>query len=124
MRVLVVGDSRVMRQIVVRALRQAGFGSLEVVEAGDGEAGIAKVAEEAPDLVLCDWNMPGTSGIEMLERLRASGDRTPFGFVTSEAATEVHERAAAAGADFVVTKPFTPEVLHEAIEAALAGVSS
>jgi len=123
-RVLVVDDSRVMRQIVIRALRQAGFGSLEVVEAGDGEAGLAAVAAEAPELVLCDWNMPGTSGIEMLERLRASGDRTPFGFVTSEAATEVHERAAVAGATFVVTKPFTPEALHDAVEAALAGVAS
>jgi len=123
-RVLVVDDSRVMRQIVVRGLRQAGFASLEVVEAGDGEAGLEAVAQEAPELVLCDWNMPGTSGIEMLERLRAGGDRTPFGFITSEAATEVHERAAAAGADFVVTKPFTPEVLHDAIETALAGVAS
>ncbi|MEJ5867291.1 response regulator [Pseudokineococcus sp. 5B2Z-1] len=124
MRVLVVDDSRVMRQIVVRALRQAGFGSLEVVEAGDGGAGLEKVAEESPDLVLCDWNMPGTSGIEMLQQLRAGGDRTPFGFITSEAASEVHDRASAAGATFVVTKPFTPEVLHDAIESALAGVAS
>ncbi|WP_339573406.1 response regulator [Pseudokineococcus basanitobsidens] len=116
-------DSRVMRQIVARGLRQAGLGDLQVVEAADGGAGLAAVAEHAPDLVLCDWNMPGTSGLEMLERLRAGGDATAFGFITSEAAEDVHRRATAAGATFVVTKPFTPEVLHDAVTGALAARS-
>ncbi|WP_445262984.1 response regulator [Pseudokineococcus sp. 1T1Z-3] len=123
-RVLVVDDSRVMRQIVIRTLRQAGLGDLEVVEAADGAAGLEAVAEHAPAMVLSDWNMPGTSGIEFLEQLRASGDTTPFGFVTSEASADVHARAAAAGAAFVVTKPFTPEMLGEQLESALAAAAS
>jgi two-component system, chemotaxis family, chemotaxis protein CheY len=121
MRVLVVDDSRVMRQIVVRALRQAGLGQLETVEAADGHAALDAVAEHAPDLVLCDWNMPGLTGIEVLASLRAGGTTTPLGFVTSEAAADVHQRATAAGAAFVVTKPFTPEALRDAVEGVLQG---
>lgn len=120
MKVLVVDDSRVMRQIVIRTLRQAGFGDVDVVEASDGDEGLGKVAEESPDLVLSDWNMPNVSGLQFLEQLRAGGDDTRFGFVTSEGAPAMRERAEAAGAAFVITKPFTPEVFRDAIELALA----
>lgn len=115
MKVLVVGDSRVMRQMVVRALRQAGLMGCDAVEAADGADGLAAVAEHSPDLVLSDWNMPGMGGLAFLQALRAGGDWTPFGFVTSERAVHVREQALAAGAGFVVHKPFTAEGLHEAV---------
>ena len=73
MKILVADDSRVMRQIVIRTLRQAGYDDHDIVEAEDGADALAKVASEQPDLVLSDWNMPNMTGIECLQALRASG---------------------------------------------------
>ena len=115
MKVLVVDDSRVMRRIVVRTLRQAGFGGLDIVEAATGAEGLDKVAAEGPDLVLSDWNMPVMTGIDFLSALRAKGDGTPFGFVTSEGSAEMRERAAGAGAMFLIAKPFNADVFEEAL---------
>lgn len=108
MKILVVDDSKVMRQIVKKTLREAGFGDAEVVEASDGAEALAKVAEHAPDAVLSDWNMPVKSGIEFLTELRASGNTTPFGFVTSEGSDAMRQLATEAGALFLIVKPFKP----------------
>ena len=119
MKILIVDDSRVMRQIVVRTLRQAGFGGHDIIEAADGRQGYDAVGEHEPDLVLSDWNMPEMTGIEMLQLLRANGRDVPLGFVTSEGSPEIISRAEAAGALFVVTKPFTPESFRQALEPVL-----
>ena len=84
MKILVADDSRVMRQIVIRTLRQAGYDDHDIVEAEDGADALAKVSSEKPDLVLSDWNMPNMTGIECLQAMRSSGSAVPFGFVTSE----------------------------------------
>jgi two-component system chemotaxis response regulator CheY len=118
LKILVVDDSRVMRQIVIRTLRQAGFEDHDIIEAEDGRAAYDKVHAEQPDLVLSDWNMPEMTGIECLSALRAAGSTVPFGFVTSEGSGEMREQASAAGALFLISKPFTPEDF----QAALAGV--
>ena len=118
-RVLIADDSRVMRQIVVRTLRQAGY-DWDVREAADGAEALAAVQADEPDLVLSDWNMPEMTGIELLRALRASGYSTPFGFVTSEGSPEMRETADAAGALFLVAKPFTPDSFRDAIEPVLA----
>lgn len=118
MKILVADDSRVMRQIVIRTLRQAGYDGHDVVEAQDGREALEKVAAEAPDLVLSDWNMPEMTGIECLRALRAAGSQVPFGFVTSEGSDDMRATAASAGALFLIAKPFTPE----AFDAVLAPV--
>ena len=109
MKIAVVDDSRAMRMIVVRTLRQAGFGGHEVFEAENGREGLDVVRTEAPDLILSDWNMPEMSGLEFLSALRAHGDMTPFCFVTSEGSEEMRQQAAAAGALGLIAKPFTAE---------------
>ena len=109
MRVLIVDDSKVMRMIVVRALRQANLGNVEVAEAEDGQQGLDSVKSFAPDLILSDWNMPNMSGIEFLRALRATGNTTTFGFITSETHPALKEEALSTGANFLVTKPFNPE---------------
>lgn len=119
MRVLVTDDSRVMRQIVIRTLRQAGF-DWEVMEASDGAAGLEVVREQDPDLVLSDWNMPEMTGIEFLRAMRAAGIQTPFGFVTSEGSQEMREQADAEGALFLIAKPFSAEIFRDTIEPFLA----
>lgn len=113
MRILVVDDSRVMRSIVTRTLRQAGFSDHEVVEAGDGKQALDVISSDAPDLVLSDWNMPEMNGIELLRALRASGNQIPFGFVTSEGSPEMREIASSAGAMFLIAKPFTAETFAD-----------
>lgn len=119
MKVLVVDDSRVMRQIVVRTLRQSGYGDCEVVEATDGLDALAKVDAEQPHLVLSDWNMPGMSGIDFLRSLRAGGDDRPFGFVTSEGSEQMRDVAERAGASFLIAKPFTAESFRSVLEPVL-----
>jgi len=118
MDVLVVDDSSVMRKMVRRALRQAGFKNLNVREASNGQEALAEVAREKVDMVLSDWNMPEMTGIQLLRALRRQGDQTRFGFITSESTAELRARATAAGALFVVNKPFTPESMRAAFEAA------
>jgi two-component system chemotaxis response regulator CheY len=119
MKILVADDSRVMRQIVVRALRQAGYGHCEVVEAENGRDALTKVHAENPDLVLSDWNMPEMTGLDLLASLRSAGDGRPFGFVTSEGSDPMRATAAQAGALFLIAKPFTSEAFREALEPVL-----
>lgn len=109
MKILIVDDSKAMRMIVKRTLRQAGFGEHDIVEAEDGALGLAVTASEAPDIVLSDWNMPNMSGIEFLQALRAAGNAIDFGFITSESSAEMKAEASEAGAMFLITKPFTAE---------------
>jgi two-component system chemotaxis response regulator CheY len=115
MEVLIVDDSRTMRMIVRRALRQAGFGSWDVREADSGISALEELEKGLPNIVLCDWNMPGMTGIELLETLQARKVKVPFGFVTSENTPQMRARAAAAGARFLLAKPFSPDDLRTVI---------
>jgi two-component system chemotaxis response regulator CheY len=113
MKIIVVDDSRAMRMIVVRTLRQAGFAGHEVLEAENGREGLELVTEHAPDLILSDWNMPEMTGIDFLKTLRARGNATPFCFVTSEGSEEMREQAASAGALGLIAKPFTADAFSD-----------
>src|SRR4029453_18293443 len=113
MKIMVVADSKEMRMIVVRTLRQAGFNGHDVVEAENGKEGLEKTREVKPDLVLSDWNMPEMTGIEFLKALRGSGDATPFCFVTSEGSEEMRAMAGEAGALGLIAKPFTDDVFRD-----------
>ena len=116
---LVADDSRVMRQIVIRTLRQAGY-DWDVREAADGAQALEAIRADEPDVVLSDWNMPEMTGIALLRRLRQEGVGTPFGCGTSEGSPEMREKAEAAGALFLIAKPFTPEAFREVIDPVLA----
>jgi two-component system chemotaxis response regulator CheY len=115
MKVLVVDDSKAMRLIVMRTLRQAGF-SCEITEAADGKQALATVRADRPDLVLSDWNMPEMTGIELLEALRAEGNDVRLGFVTTEGTAAMRDRAKNAGALFLIAKPFTADHFRDALE--------
>ena len=119
MKILVADDSRVMRQIVIRTLRQAGYDDHDIVEAEDGRDAYDKVQTEKPDLVLSDWNMPNMTGLECLEALRSSGSSVPFGFVTSEGSPEMRDKAAGAGALFLIAKPFNADSFRDALDGVL-----
>ena len=119
MKILVADDSRVMRQIVIRTLRQAGYAGHDIVEAENGRQALELVHSESPDLVLSDWNMPEMTGIELLTRLRDTGCDVPFGFITSETSPVMRERATEAGAMFLIAKPFSADDFETALAAVL-----
>ena len=110
MQILVVDDSRMMRNMVIRALKAVGYAEADIIEAGDGVEALELIASGNPDVVLCDWNMPRLNGIDVLKQLRAAGDDRPLVFVTSEGAPGIEEQALAAGAHSVIVKPFAPTI--------------
>jgi CheY-like chemotaxis protein len=115
MRVLVVDDTRTMRMIVSRSLKQIEEVE-EVIQAESAEEAIDLLETEPVDLIVCDWNLGGMTGIEFLEALRAAEWTVPFGFITAESSEQSHQRAAAAGAAFILTKPFTNDQLQAAFD--------
>jgi len=107
MKILVVDDSSIMRKIVTRTLRQAGFGGHDIEEAENGVDALAKIEADAPDVVLTDWNMPEMTGIELARAMNERELGIPFAFITSECTTEMKNQANEAGAVAFLTKPFT-----------------
>jgi len=118
MKMLIVDDSKAMRMIVKRSLRQVGYPDDGMQEADNGSQALAAIKADRPDFVLCDWNMPEMSGIELLKALRSEGIDVKFGFITSIATPEIRQEAEAEGALFVIGKPFAPEKLKEALDSA------
>ncbi|MFT4730484.1 MAG: two-component system chemotaxis response regulator CheY [Granulosicoccus sp.] len=115
MKVMIVDDSKSMRMIVKRTLKQAGYDNMEFEEAGDGTEALAQIDDYMPHLVLCDWNMPLMNGLDFLKAIRAAGNSVKFGFVTTESTVEMRAKAKEAGAQFLVSKPFTPESFERAL---------
>jgi two-component system, chemotaxis family, chemotaxis protein CheY len=109
-KVMIVDDSRTVRQQVIAALGPAGF---EVLEAQDGMEALDRM-KGTPDLclILCDLNMPRMNGLEMLGVARESGTFTiPVVMLTTEGRTDLIEKAKRAGARGWLVKPFKPDQL-------------
>lgn len=121
MDILLVDDSKTMRMIVQRAIRQAGYRGLSVGEAENGAQALEKLHGEKPKLILSDWNMPEMSGIDFLRQVRAANNNVPFGFITSESSKTIKDEALSAGANFLICKPFTPEDVQDALTPILGG---
>lgn len=120
MKILITDDSKAMRMIVIRTMRQAGLEGHKIIEAENGKEGLEKAQSESPDLILSDWNMPEMNGIEFLRALRGMGSTIPFCFVTSEGSDEMRDTAAAAGALGLIAKPFTAEAFADTLSAVVS----
>lgn len=120
MKILIVDDSKAMRMIVTRTLRQAALPEHTIAEAEDGQVALDVLANGGITVVLSDWNMPVMSGLELLQALRSRGDRVPFGFVTSESTPAMRATAMQAGASFLIAKPFTAEDFTQVLTALAA----
>jgi two-component system chemotaxis response regulator CheY len=107
---IVVDDSRAMRMLMARLLKDIGFA---VDEAGDGSEALDRLRErlsvEPVKLALIDWNMPEMSGIELVEAVRADPAFASLRIVMVTTETELSQvtRALEAGADEYLMKPFT-----------------
>jgi two-component system, chemotaxis family, chemotaxis protein CheY len=114
--VLVVDDSAVMRQMVVRTLKMSGLPLGTVLEAGNGEEGLFVLQDEWVDLLLLDINMPVMNGEEMLRRIRGNPETENLPVIV--VSTEGSETRLAALHDLgasIVRKPFAPETLRDTI---------
>ena len=102
--ILVVDDDPHIRQLLVFALGKAG---LRGIEAGDGEEAVARIAAEAPDLVILDINMPRMDGLEVCRRVRATSS-VPILFLSSRDDEIDRVLGIELGGDDYVVKPFSP----------------
>jgi two-component system cell cycle response regulator DivK len=109
-RILVIEDHEDNRRIVRDLLSANGY---ELLEAISGEEGLAFAERERPDLILTDIQLPGLDGYEVTRRIKANPAlrRIPVIAVTSYALSGDEQKAAAAGCDGYVTKPFSPRAL-------------
>lgn len=112
LRILVVDDAKFIRDLVQKTLRNE-YPEIEVTEAVDGRKAKAILQRNSFDMVLCDWEMPEMSGIELLQWVRSHEQlkEQPFILITSLDQKENVVEALKAGVNDYVTKPFTPEQL-------------
>lgn len=118
-RALVIDDSRVMRNMVMNALRQSCLAPFEFSEAVDGADALAKFNPAAVDMCFVDWNMPNMTGVEFVKKARATGGafHIPMVMVTSEqTVAKIEEALNQAGADAYVCKPFSVEDMKVKLE--------
>jgi len=109
MKVLLVDDSRTMRNVQKNILSQLGHS--EIIEAGDGQDALSRVRAEKVDLILLDWNMPNMDGLSFMKEFRQIDKSTPVIMVTTESEKARVVEAIKAGVNNYVVKPFTPDVL-------------
>ena len=109
-RILVVEDQEDNRRILRDLLASAGY---QVIEAEDGERGVAAAEAQRPDLILMDIQLPLVDGYEATRRIKANPAlrAIPILVVTSYALSGDEDKARAAGCDDYITKPFSPRQL-------------
>jgi two-component system chemotaxis response regulator CheY len=114
---LVVDDSRAVRMILARTLREIGY---EVCEASNGREALKVIEAEKAELtlVLTDWNMPEINGLDLVKLVRQDPQLSSLVMVMVTTETELDQMAAAleAGANEYVMKPFTKDILVEKLE--------
>ena len=112
--VLTVDDSRTMRDMLMLALKDAGY---RVIQAVDGVEGLEVLRAEGADVVITDINMPRMDGFGFIEGMRADPNHkaTPVLVLTTESDAAKKQRARDAGATGWIVKPFDPAKLVDAV---------
>ncbi len=116
-RVLVVDDDPAVRKSFDRVLTGKGYA---VITAENGEEALHKLAEEKYDLVYSDIRMPGMSGLEVAEKIRARRPWTPVVIITGYGTDIAEERAKAAGVSKFLHKPLSPAMIEDSARDVLA----
>lgn len=116
--ILTVDDSAAIRQMVSFTLKGAGY---SVLEAADGNDGLAKAKSNGVGLVITDQNMPGMDGITLIKALRGlpAYKSTPILMLTTESSDAMKSQGRAAGATGWIIKPFDPVKLLEVVKKVL-----
>ncbi len=113
--VLVVDDDEAMRMLVCRMLRRMKIE--RIIEAGGGEQALEQLAAKpgAVNIVICDWNMPGMSGMELFKQVHAREPKLPFLMLTGRADLDSVVAAKKAGVHGYIVKPISPAELKTKI---------
>lgn len=120
-RILVVDDFSTMRRVIRRILRDMGLEN--VVEADNGKKAWELLCQGQFDIVICDWNMPRMSGLDLLEKVRSAEElaEIPFMMVTAEGKKNFILEATQKGVTGYITKPFSAEQLAGKLKTMLPG---
>ncbi|WP_025733328.1 phosphate regulon transcriptional regulator PhoB [Carnimonas nigrificans] len=116
--VLIVDDETSIRDMIAISLEMADF---RVIEADNAQKALALAVDERPDLILLDWMMPGTSGVELARRLKReeTTKEIPIILLTAKSEEDNKVQGLEAGADDYITKPFSPRELVARMRAVL-----
>lgn len=120
MKILLIDDSRTIRNIQKNVLKQLGHTDIE--EAEDGVQALAAFNQQVPDLILVDWNMPNMDGITLIRKIREINKEVPLIMCTTEAEKTRVLEAVKAGVNNYIVKPFTVESLGEKITQTMAKI--
>ena len=114
-KILIADDMQSMRSLLKSILVKAGF--VDLTEVDNGRSAMDMIQETKFDLVICDWDMPHMTGIQVLESIRADDDlyKTPFIMVSANADREKVNSAIESGTDGYVIKPLQPDTLLKII---------
>jgi two-component system chemotaxis response regulator CheY len=118
-RILVVDDHSLTRNMVKAILK--GLGYENITQAENGEAAIRCLQEDKFEVVICDWNMPNMSGLDVLKKVRTMKNykELPFLMLTAEAYRENVTAALQSGVSGYIVKPFTAEILGNKLQSVL-----
>lgn len=116
--ILIVEDEQPIRNMVGFALGRAGF---ELREAADAEQACVEIDRQRPELILMDWMLPGTSGLELVRRLQRDANTSDIPVIMLTARAEENDKinGFSAGVDDYISKPFSPAELIARIQAVL-----
>ncbi len=116
--ILIVDDEAAIREMIVIALEMAGY---DCFEAENAQQALACIVDRQPDLLLLDWMMPGTSGIELARRLKRDEltAKIPIVMLTAKGEEDNKIHGLEVGADDYITKPFSPRELVARLKAVL-----
>ena len=119
MKILIVDDSKMLRDMLVYSLNEGGYEN--ITEAIDGIDGLEQAKNIQYDLLIVDYNMPNMNGIEMIKAIRKLENykTIPIFMLTTERSEDLKQEAKSAGATGWITKPFVPEQLLKAVNTVL-----
>jgi DNA-binding response OmpR family regulator len=118
-KILLAEDEEVLRMLVVDTLEDEGY---RIDEACDGEEAYNLIKDNSYDLIILDYMMPVYTGLELIEMIRNDNNQTKIMMLSAKSQTLDQQKVLEAGADYFMTKPFSPMKLIERIEEILGEV--
>ena len=114
--IVIIEDDAVLRRGLRRVFQKEDF---EVFDFEDGKHAFEQLALSKPDLILCDYKLPDTNGVEILQKIRETDDKTPFFLMTGYFKEEISTAATTNGANEVFEKPLDLHSLKDSCRKAL-----
>lgn len=123
-RLLIIEDNVAVRRALEAMARELGFAEVNATTTAIEALGLIEATEPSFDLVLCDWNMPGKNGLELLQALRLLHPTLPFVMITARSDPDSVMAAKHEGVTGYIRKPFTASELKEKIKQALTAAAN